>query len=104
MQNNTHLALTEQNETIALRTKAPVTPHLTAMPQRLYIVQKTCQRAVGSPRNTPKNIKFASYGVYTASIQHLRRASSCCSVFTARPQRSHGANSVLTVIIAFKLL
>ena len=27
----------------------------TAMPQRLYCVLKTCQRAVGSPRNTPKD-------------------------------------------------
>ena len=28
--------------------------HQTALPQRLYSVLKPCQRAVGSPRNTPK--------------------------------------------------
>ena len=37
----------------------------TSMPQRLYSILKICQRAVGSPRNTPKDIKFASYSVYT---------------------------------------
>jgi len=44
-------------------------PHQTAMPQRLYTVLKTCQRAVDSPRNTPKIIKFANYSVYTTSSQ-----------------------------------
>ena len=39
------------------------------MPQRLYSILKTCQRAVGLPRNTPKNIKFASNSVYTTSSQ-----------------------------------
>ena len=28
--------------------------HQTALPQRLYSVLKPCQRAVGTPRNTPK--------------------------------------------------
>ena len=43
--------------------------HQTALPQRFYSVLKPCQHAVGSPRNTPKNIKFASYSVYTTSLQ-----------------------------------
>ena len=89
--------------------------HQTAMPQRLYSVLKPCQRAVGSPRNTPKNIKFVSYSVYTTSSQRpptastqrshnvftasmtfLQRASSCCSVFTARTRRAHGAHTART--------
>ena len=98
--------------------------HQTAMPQRLYSVLKTCQHAVGSPRNTPKIIKFASYSVYTTSSQrpysvhttfpqHLysvHDTSMVCkqmlqrvhSMHMVRPQRSHGPHSVLTVIIAFK--
>ena len=89
--------------------------HQTALPQRLYSVLKPCQRALGSPRNTPKNIKFVSYSVYTTSSQRpysvrtastrrshsvfrasmtfSQRASSCCSVFTACTRR---ARSVLT--------
>jgi len=43
--------------------------HQTVIPQRLYSVLKPCQHAVGSPRNTPKNIKFVSYSVYTTSSQ-----------------------------------
>ena len=50
--------------------KAPVTPNYElAKPQRLYSVQKICQRVVGSPRNMLKFIKFASYSVYTTSLQ-----------------------------------
>jgi len=85
------------------------------MPQRLYSVLKICQRAVGSPRNTPKNIKFASYSVYTTSTQRPysvhtmfpRRLYSVHDASMARKQllqRSHGAHSVLTAIIAFKLV
>jgi len=107
--------------------------HQMALPQHLYSVLKPCQRAVGSPRNTPKNIKFASYSVYTTSSQrpysvHMtfpQRLNSVHDVFTARKellqrvhgaymartQRSHGAHtafsqraqSVLTAIIAFKI-
>ena len=33
-------------------------PHQTAMPQRLYSVLKTYQRAVGSPQNTSKTSNF----------------------------------------------
>jgi len=95
------------------------------MPQRLYSVLKTCQRAVESPRNTPKNIKFASLSVYTTSSQrpysiHTTFPQRPYSVYdastarkqllqrvhgahTARPQRSQSAHSVLTAIIAFKL-
>ena len=43
--------------------------HQTALPQRLYSVLKPCHRAVGTPRNTPKNIKFVIYSVYTTSSQ-----------------------------------
>ena len=104
--------------------------HQTAMPQRLYSVLKPCQRAVGSPRNTPQNIKFASYSVYmcvltaslqrphdapTASVQRPWRFYSAQAVavygaHTARSWRAQGvhtafsrrAHSVLTAIIAFK--
>jgi len=79
----------------------------TAMPQRLYSVLKTCQHAVESPKIC---LKIASYSVYTSSQRPysvptmppqrhysapklLRRASSCCSVFTTRSRRAH---SVLT--------
>ena len=93
--------------------------HQTAMPQHLYSVRKPCQRAVGSPRNTPK-ISNISYSVYTTSSQRPysvyttfpQRLYSVHDVFTARKQllqRVHGAHtefsrcahSVLTAIIAF---
>jgi len=85
--------------------------HQTALPQRLYSVLKACQRAVGSPRNTPKISKFSviactqrphsvptastrrSHSVFTASMTFSQRASSGCSVFTARTRRAY---SVLT--------
>ena len=78
--------------------------HQTAMPQRLYSVQKPCQRAVGSPRNTPKNIKFVSYSVYTTSSQRPysvhatfpRRLYSVHDVFTARKQFLQRVNSAHT--------
>ena len=113
----------------------PVKPlsRQTALPQRLYSVLKPCQRAVGSPRNTTKNIKFASYSVYTTSSQRPysvhttfpQRLYSVHNVFTAckqllqrihgahtaRSRRAHGthttfsrrAHSVLKAIIAFKI-
>ena len=82
--------------------------HKTAMPQRLYSVLKPCQRAVGSPQNTPKNIKFVSYSVYTASSQRSyivymtfpQRLYSVHDVFTARKQllqRVHGTHTVRTL-------
>jgi len=96
--------------------------HRTALPQRLYSVLKPYQRAVGSPRNTPKTIKFVSYSVYTTSSQRPysvhttfpQRLYSVHDVFTARKQllqRVHSAHaafsrrahSVLTAIIAFKI-
>ena len=84
------------------------------MPQRLYGVLKTCQRAVGSPQNTPKNIKFASnstttsqlpYSVYTTFPQLLynvhdaqKVAAMCCQyahgAHTARIERSRGDRGV----------
>jgi len=89
--------------------------HQTAMPQRLYSVLKPCRRTVESPRNTPKNIKFVSYSVYTTSSQRPysvhttfpQRLNSVHDVFTARKQllqrvhsahtgRSRRAHSVLT--------
>jgi len=38
--------------------------HQTAMPQRLYSVLKPCQRAVGSPRNTPKISNFTTFFLF----------------------------------------
>jgi len=89
--------------------------HQTAMPQRLYSVLKPSQRAVGSPRNTPKNIKFVSCSVYTTSSQRPysvhttfpQRLYSVHDVFSARKQllqrvhsahtaRSRHAHSILT--------
>jgi len=88
--------------------------HQTALPQRLYSVLKPCQRAVGSPRNTPKTSNLPvvactqrlhsvptastqrSHGVFTASITFSQRASSCCSVFTARTRRAHGAHTTFS--------
>ena len=80
---------------------------------------------MGSPRNTPKIIKFASNRVYTTSLQRpcsvhttlpwrLYSVHDAATVrrqllqrvhgaHTSHPQRSHGAHSVLTAIIAFKL-
>jgi len=106
------LSKTQLNGLFKLFCMLSLTPlsHQTAMPQRLYSVLNTCQCDVGSPRNTPKTIKFASYSVYTTFSQrpcsvHMafpqrlycvhgastKGASSCCSVFTARPHRAHGA-------------
>ena len=56
------------------------------MPQRLHNVLKPCQRAVGSPRNTPKTIKFVNYSVYTTSSQRPY------SVHTTFPQRLYSVN------------
>jgi len=64
--------------------------HQTAMPPRLYSVLKTCQRAVGSPRNTPKHFKFASYSVYTTSSQRPH------SVHTMFPQRLYSVHDAST--------
>ena len=97
----------------------------TAIPQRLYSVLKSSQRAVGSPRNTPKNIKFVSYSVYTTSSQRPysvhttfpQRLYSVNDVFTARKQllqlvhsahtartqRSHGAHTASSVLSMLKV-
>jgi len=64
--------------------------HQTALPQRLYSVLKPCQCAVGSPRNTRKNIKFVSYSVYTTSSQRPY------SVHTTFPQRLYSVHEVFT--------
>jgi len=96
--------------------------HQTALPQRLYSVLKPCQRAKGTPRNTPKIIKFVSYSVYTtssqrphdvptASLQRPWRFHSAQAIAEACLQRAHGAHtafsrrahSVFTAIIAFKI-
>jgi len=60
------------------------------MPQRLYRVLKPCQRAVGSPRNTPKNIQFVRYSVCTTSSQRPNR------VHTTFPQRLYSVHDVFT--------
>jgi len=88
--------------------------HQTAMPQRLYSVLNTCQHAVGSPRNTPKILNLPltactqriysvpsastrrSHGVFIASMTLLRRAISCCSVFSARSRHAHSAHTALS--------
>jgi len=64
--------------------------HQTVIPQRLYSVLKTCHRAVWSPRNTPKHIKFASYSVYTTSSQRPY------SVHTTFPLRRYGVHDAST--------
>jgi len=91
--------------------KDPVTPNgdATAFVCRVW---QTCQRAVGTPRNTckisnspflactqrPHSVPTAStrrsHSVFIASMTLLRRASICCSVFTAG---SRGAHNVITV-------
>ena len=104
--------------------------HQTAMPQRLHSVLNPCQRAVGSPRNTLKNIKFVSYiactqpphsvptastqrshNVFTASMTFSQRGSSCCSLFTARTRHAHSVVTAGTqrphgdyIYIAFKIV
>ena len=107
---------------IAIKCKAPVTPNGDATE---FVQRSKTMSTVGSPRNTPKTIKFVSYSVYTTSSQRpyiahttfpqrfysVRDASTACKqllqrvygAHTARPQRSHGAHSVFTAIIAFKL-
>ena len=78
--------------------------HQTTLPQRLYSVLKPCQHAVGSPRKTPKNIKFVSYSVYTTSSQrpysvHPKfpsRLYSVHDVFTARKQLLQRVHSTHT--------
>jgi len=92
--------------------------HQTAMPQRLYSVLKTCQRAVGTPRNSlkisnlpviactqsPHSVPSAPtrrfHSVFVAPMTLLRHTKSCCSVFTVRSRR---AFSVLTAIIEFNI-
>jgi len=80
------------------------------MPQRLYSVLKTCQRAVGLLRNMPKNIKFASYSMYTTSSQRphnvptaacSRCAQSVPTAFSLRAQRSHGDYSVSIILLIY---
>ena len=96
--------------------KAPVTPNgdATKFVQR----SKTCRRAVGSPRNMPKNIKFARNSVYKTFSQRPysvhttfpQRFYSVHDGSTARKQLLQRVNGVLTVrtqrltaIIAFKI-
>jgi len=64
--------------------------HQSVMPQRFYSILNTCQRTVELPRHTPKNIKFASYSVYTTSSQHPYRGH------TTFPQRLYGINDAFT--------
>jgi len=71
------------------------------MPKRLYSILKTCQRTVGLPRNMPKNIKFASYSMYTMSSQRpysVHVASMAQAVAAACSWRAH---SVLMARPAF---
>ena len=96
--------------------------HQTAMPQRVYSVLKTCQRAVGSPRNTPKILNLPViicttfsqrpysvhttfpqrlYSVHDASTARKQLLQRVNGAHTVHPQRSHGAHIDLTAIIAF---
>ena len=88
--------------------------HQTAVPQRLYSVLKTCQRAVGrreiriEASNLPviactqrlHRVTIAStrrsQSVFIASMTLLQRASSRCRVFTARLRRAHCALTACT--------
>jgi len=49
--------------------------HQTAMPQRLYSVLKTCKRAVGSPRNTPKSPVTPEWRPYSVPIAFYKVAN-----------------------------
>jgi len=82
--------------------------HQTGMPQRLYSVQKICQRAVGLPRSMPKYFKFASYSVYTTSFSvhtaSTGRSYIVHAAYTARKkllQRAHGAHTAFSRDVAF---
>jgi len=85
--------------------------HQTEMPQRLYSSLTTCQRAVRSPQNTPKISHLSviactqrphsvptrrSRSVFIESMTLLRRASSCCCVFTARSRRAYNVLTART--------
>ena len=80
--------------------KAPVTPNVHTS------VLKLSQRAVGSPRKTHMNIKFASYSMYSCTQRHpsgfiasmtlIRCACSCCSVFTACSWCAHSAHTAFS--------
>ena len=61
----------------------------------LYSARNTCQPAVGSPRNTPNNIKFASYSMYTASTRryHSIFLASMTLRTTVRKQNDDAACS-----------
>jgi len=88
--------------------------HQTALPQRLYNVLKPCQRALGSPRNTPIKISLSVIACtqrpHSVPTTSTRRSHSVFTAFMAFSQRAHGAHtafsrrahSVLTTIIAFK--
>jgi len=111
----------EQDYTYSYTHLKPLS-HQTAMPQRLYSFHEPCQRAVGSPRNTPKMSHLSviactqrPHSVPTASTQrshtgptaslqrpwrfHSAQAvAAACSqrvhgVLKARTQRSHGAHT-----------
>jgi len=78
-----------------------------AIPQRLYSFLNTYQRTVGSPRKTPKIIKFAIFIVYTTSSQcpHIvptaptRRLYSVDDAYTARTQLLERVRGALIVRI-----
>jgi len=56
--------------------------HQTALPHRLYSVIKTCQRAVGSPRNTrktPVTPEWRPYSVPTAFKKIAERRGARCA-------------------------
>jgi len=81
--------------------------HQMAMPQCLYNVLKPCQRAVESPRNTPKisNLSVIActqrpHSVPTASTQRIHSVfTASMTFFTARKQflqRVHSAHTAFS--------
>ena len=108
-----YMNLMHQNNPLATK---PLS-HQTAMPQRLYSVLKTCQRAVGSPRNMHKNINLPviactqrphsvptvstrSHRVFTASMT-LLSAQAVAAACSRRAQGSHGDFSLSFLLIYY---
>ena len=77
--------------------------HQTTIPRRFYSFLKTCQRAVGSPRNTPKlsNLPVIActqrpYSVQTTFPQRLYSVRDASTARKQLLQRAHGAHTART--------
>ena len=109
-----HLADKKKQMKSDVKSKVKPLSHQTALPQRLYSVLKPCQRAVGSPLNTPiisnlpdiactrrsHSVPTASlqrpHDVPTASLQRPWRFYSAQAVAAACSRRAHGALTART--------